>query len=56
MSESETIEPVELPAQQVPVAELPASLRESGLINWVREPLTEAVDKRIRVVMPPAIA
>ena len=56
MSESETIEPVELPSQQVPVGELPASLRESGLINWVREPLTEAVDKRIRVVMPPAIA
>jgi hypothetical protein len=56
MSESESIEPVELPSQQVPVGELPASLRESGLINWVREPLTEAVDKRIRVVMPPAIA
>jgi hypothetical protein len=55
MSEFETIEPIELPSQQVPVAELPATLRESGLINWVREPLAEAVDKRIRVMMPSAL-
>jgi hypothetical protein len=47
--------PVEWPAQAVPEAELPASLRESGLIHWVREPLAEAVDQRIRVMLPSAV-
>jgi hypothetical protein len=44
------------PSQQVPPHELPASLREAGLTNWLREPLTDAVDQRRRVMMPPAIA
>jgi hypothetical protein len=51
-------EPVttELPSQQVPAHELPASLRESGLTNWIREPLADAVDKRRRIMMPPMVA
>jgi len=51
-------EPVttELPSQQVPAQELPASLRESGLTNWIREPLADAVDKRRRIMMPPMVA
>jgi hypothetical protein len=53
MSESVS---TELPSQQVPAAELPESLRAAGLTNWIREPLTEAVDQRRRVMMPPAIA
>ncbi|MFF3573969.1 HD domain-containing protein [Nocardia jiangxiensis] len=56
MTEFELIEPVELPSHQVPVEELPSSLRESGMINWVREPLDEALDRRIRVMMPSAIS
>jgi hypothetical protein len=46
----------ELPSQQVPTEELPESLRAAGLTNWIREPLTEAVDQRRRIMMPPAIA
>jgi len=51
-------EPVtaELPSQQVAAHELPASLRESGLTNWIREPLADAVDKRRRIMMPPTVA
>jgi hypothetical protein len=51
-------EPVatEVPSQQVPAHELPASLRESGLTNWIREPLADAVDKRRRIMMPPMVA
>jgi len=46
----------QLPSQQVPLRELPASVREAGLINWVREPLADAVDQRRRVIIPPAVA
>src|SRR6266568_458085 len=57
MAESETEEAaVELPSHRVPVEELPSSLRESGMINWVREPLSEAVDQRIRLMMPSALS
>lgn len=45
-----------LPSQQVPGRELPASVRESGLTNWVREPLADAVDQRRRIIVPPAVA
>jgi hypothetical protein len=48
--------PTELPSQRVPLSELPASLRESGLDNWFREPLTEAVDERRLLMMPPTVA
>jgi HD domain len=40
----------------VPAHELPASLRESGLTNWIREPLADAVDQRRRIMMPPTVA
>lgn len=46
----------QLPSQDVPLHELPASLREAGLTNWVREPLTEAVDQRRLLMMPPTVA
>ena len=36
--------------------ELPASLRDAGLGNWIREPLDDAVDRRRRIIMPPAAA
>jgi hypothetical protein len=36
--------------------ELPASLREAGLTNWIREPLDDAVDRRRRIIVPPAMA
>src|ERR1044071_6872524 len=45
-----------LPATGVPPHELPASLREAGLTNWIREPLAGAVDQRRRIIMPPAAA
>jgi hypothetical protein len=44
------------PSAQVPPAELPASIREAGLANWIREPLDDAVDRRRRVIVPPAVA
>jgi hypothetical protein len=44
------------PPAQVPPAELPASVREAGLANWIREPLDDAVDRRRRVIVPPAVA
>ena len=44
------------PSAQVPPAELPTSIREAGLANWVREPLDDAVDRRRRVIVPPAVA
>ena len=33
-----------------------ASLRDAGLTNWIREPLDDAVDRRRRIIMPPAAA
>jgi hypothetical protein len=44
------------PSAQVPPAELPASVREAGLANWIREPLDDAVDRRRRIIVPPAVA
>ena len=44
------------PASQVLPHELPASLRDAGLTNWIREPLDDAVDRRRRIIMPPAAA
>jgi hypothetical protein len=44
------------PSTSVPPAELPASMREAGLANWIREPLDDAVDRRRRVIIPPAAA
>ena len=44
------------PSTSVPPAELPASLREAGLANWIREPLDDAVDRTRRVIVPPAAA
>ena len=51
-------EPVEArrPSSQVLPHELPASLRDAGLANWIREPLDDAVDRRRRIIMPPAAA
>jgi hypothetical protein len=46
----------QFPSQLVPPRELPASLRESGLTNWIREPLADAVDRRRRIMMPPTVA
>ena len=44
------------PSSQVPPHELPASMRESGPTLWIREPLDDAVDRRRRVIVPPAVA
>jgi hypothetical protein len=44
------------PSTQVLPHELPASLREAGLDHWIREPLEDAVDRRRRIIMPPAVA
>jgi len=44
------------PANRVLPHELPASLRDAGLDNWIREPLDDAVDRRRRIIMPPAAA
>jgi hypothetical protein len=44
------------PSTRVPPLELPASLREAGLANWIREPLDDAVDRRRRILFPPAVA
>ncbi|HEY4022786.1 MAG TPA: HD domain-containing protein [Pseudonocardiaceae bacterium] len=46
----------QLPAEQVPLDELPESIRAAGLTNWFREPLADAIDQRRRLMMPPAIA
>jgi hypothetical protein len=53
MSESTAARP---PSTEVPPPELPASLREAGLANWIREPLDDAVDRRRRILFPPAVA
>src|SRR6516225_8957433 len=44
------------PSSQVPPHELPASLRDAGLANWIREPLDDAVHRRRHIIMPPAAA
>jgi hypothetical protein len=44
------------PGNQVQPHELPESLRDAGLSNWIREPLDDAVDRRRRIIMPPAAA
>ena len=44
------------PSSQVLPHELPASLREAGLANWIREPLDDAVDRRRRIIVPPQAA
>jgi hypothetical protein len=44
------------PSSQVLPHELPASLRDAGLANWIREPLDDAVDRRRRIIMPPQAA
>ena len=44
------------PSTRVLPHELPASLRAAGLTNWIREPLDDAVDRRRRIIMPPAAA
>jgi hypothetical protein len=48
--------PAELPSNRALPHELPASLREPGVSNWIREPLDDAVDRRRRIIMPPAAA
>ena len=53
MSESAGTQP---PSTQVPALGLPASLREAGLANWIREPLDDAVDRRRHIMFPPAVA
>ena len=52
---SETTE-TRSPSSQVLPHELPAALRDAGLSNWIREPLDDAVDRRRRIIMPPAAA
>ena len=44
------------PTSEVLPHELPASLRAAGLTNWIREPLDDAVDRRRRIIFPPAAA
>src|SRR5438067_4534288 len=44
------------PANRVLPHELPESLRNAGLANWIREPLDDAVDRRRRIIMPHAAA
>ena len=40
------------PSSRVLPHELPASLREAGLDNWIREPLDDAVNRRRRIIVP----
>jgi hypothetical protein len=44
------------PSNQVLPHELPESLRDPALANWIREPLDDAVDRRRRIIMPHAAA
>jgi HD domain len=44
--------PAGRPSTRVLPHELPASLREAGVSNWIREPLDDAVDRRRRIIMP----
>jgi hypothetical protein len=53
MSEPTQTQP---PSGQVLPHELPESLRDASVANWIREPLDDAVDRRRRIIMPPAAA
>jgi hypothetical protein len=44
------------PSNRVRPHELPDSLRDPAVTNWIREPLDDAVDRRRRIIMPPAAA
>jgi hypothetical protein len=44
------------PSTRVNPRELPESLRSASLVNWIREPLDDAVDRRRRFTFPPAAA
>src|SRR5215470_910223 len=44
------------PSNWVLPHELPAALRDAGLMNWIREPLDDAVDRRRRIIVPPTAA
>ena len=44
------------PSSRVLPHELPPALRDAGLVNWIREPLDDAVDRRRRIIFPPAAA
>jgi len=44
------------PSSHVLPHELPGSRGEAALANWIREPLDDAVDRRRRVIVPPAAA
>jgi HD domain len=48
--------PAGRPSTQVLPHELPPALREPGASTWIREPLDGAVDRRRRLIMPPAAA
>ena len=38
------------------MSELPRSIVDAGLTNWLREPLDDAVDRRRRVLLPPPVS
>ena len=44
------------PSNRVLPHVLQTSLRDAVLANWIREPLDDAVDRRRRIIMPPAAA
>jgi hypothetical protein len=46
----------EAPTNTVPRRELPSELRDVGMANWLREPLDDAVDRRVRAIRPPSAA
>src|SRR5579859_1374947 len=52
MSEATSTQP---PSAQVPARELPASVREAALANWIREPLDDATGRRC-ILFPPTVA
>jgi hypothetical protein len=53
MSEPTQTQP---PSSQVLPHELPETLRDASVANWIREPLDDAVDRRRRIIVPPAAA
>jgi HD domain len=48
--------PTERPSNRALPHELPTFLRDAGAADWIREPLDDAVDRRRRIIMPPAAA